>query len=108
MVGIAAHERQLGRDARIGDDDVEPAERLDRRLDDGVHLASVADVARPPRRVTGGGHLGEEVSFETGEGDPRPCACRRCASAAPIPRAAPVMRTRRPESDGEGPNISPR
>ena len=105
--GVAAHERQLRRHARVGHDHVEPAEARPpwRRR-------------RPPPRPGPSRHRHARAHRRTSGPPPRAARARGrrsqpgrrareggCARAAPMPRAAPVMNTRRPSSDGVRPRL---
>ena len=68
---IAADERQLRRDTRVGDDDVEAAQRGDGSGDDLVDLGAVGDVAGPVRRVDLGRDLRQQLGLEAGQRDVR-------------------------------------
>ena len=95
---VAADERQLRGDPGVGHHDVEPAELADGRLDRAVDLLAVARRrirararrrSRPPRARA---RSGSSPSSATRA----PRSCSRRAVPAPMPRAAPVIRTRLP------------
>ena len=70
-LGVAAHERQLGRHARVGHHHVEPTEGGHRGFDGGLHLVSVRHVAGVPRGVPARpSHLFEQLGLEAGDRNP--------------------------------------
>ena len=95
--GVATDQRQRRGDTGVGDDDVESAEALDGTLDGALDLEAIGDVALKPRRVAAlACDLREQLGSRPASARRAPRACSRRAVSAPIPRAAPVTKTRRP------------
>ena len=68
--GVPADERQLGGDAGVGHDDVEPAEAAAGAVDRGLDLAAVGTSQAHHGASPPGGDLLEQVGLEAGERDP--------------------------------------
>ena len=87
-----------GADAGVREHGVDPAERLDRAGHGGVERVVVGDVGLEDDRAGAvGGDRGSRSPRPTSE-TRAPRAASRRAVSAPIPWAAPVMRTDWPES----------
>ena len=76
-------------EARVGDDRVEPAERVERRVD-GAALPS-----RVVRSAACGTPGPSSAGFRSTASTPQPSELRRSAIARPIPPAAPVTMAER-------------
>jgi hypothetical protein len=83
-------------DAGVREQRVDPAERLDGAAHGGVERVAVGDVGLERDRAGAVGGDGLEVA-EADERDAAPRAASRRAVSAPMPCAAPVMRTDWPE-----------
>nr|WP_249011482.1 LysR substrate-binding domain-containing protein [Conexibacter sp. DBS9H8] len=85
---VDGEHRAVAGDTRVGEDEVDPAEALDRRRRGGLHRPEVADIAGDREGVLGpelGGERGERRLIDVGEDDPGAPLNRRPGGARADP-----------------------
>ena len=105
--GLGVDDQARDLDAGVVDEDVEPAELLDRRRDGGLPRRLVADVEVRGLAAEPARGLGREVVCTSPIITAAPAAASACAMPAPKPRAPPVTSACRPASTSE-PSVPPR